>query len=132
MSDRPVSTADESKRALARWYDEMWFPMNFDLVPECVGPTYTRHEAGGTRTITAEEYRDFLKENMSTAEISDARYRLIAEDDHVVAIGSWKFNGQQWDWVQAFRVENGKLVETWLSGIGFDTRWGPDAVRPGT
>ena len=125
-----MTTTQESKAALARWYDEMWFAKNFDLVPECVGPVYTRHEAGGTRTITAEEYRDFLHEHLSTAEISDGRYRLIAEDDHVVAIGSWTFNGQQWDWVQAFRVEHGKLVETWLSGIGLDTSWGPEVIRP--
>jgi predicted SnoaL-like aldol condensation-catalyzing enzyme len=125
-----MSTTEETRAALAKWYDEMWFVKDFDRVPECVGPTYTRHEAGGTRTITAEEYRDFLKAAMVDAEISVGRYRLIAEDDHVVAIGSWVFNGQQWDWVQAFRVEHGKLVETWLSGIGFDTMWGPDAIRP--
>ncbi len=125
-----MSSTEETRAALAKWYDEMWFVKDFDRVPECVGPTYTRHEAGGTRTITADEYRDFLKAAMVDAEISDGRYRLIAEDDHVVAIGSWVFNGQQWDWVQAFRVEHGKLVETWLSGIGFDTMWGPDAIRP--
>jgi hypothetical protein len=125
-----VSSTEASKAALVRWYEEMWFQKNFDLVPECVGPTYTRHEAGGTRTITAEEYRDFLHAAMVDAVITDGRFRLIAEDDHVVAIGSWTFNGQQWDWVQAFRVENDKLVETWLSGIGFDTMWGPDAIRP--
>lgn len=125
-----MSTTEASKAALNRWYDDMWFQKNFDLVPDCVGPSYTRHEAGGTRTITAEDYRDFLKTAMVDAVIADGRYRLIAEDDHVVAIGSWTFNGEQWDWVQAFRVENGKLVETWLSGIGFDTMWGPDAIRP--
>jgi hypothetical protein len=27
------------------------------------------------------------------------------------------------DWVQAFRVEKGKLVETWLSGIGLESKW---------
>lgn len=124
-----MSATEETRAALVRWYDEMWFLKDFDRVPECVGPTYTRHEAGGTRTITADEYRDFLKAAMVDAEISAGRYRLIAEDDHVVAIGSWVFNGQQWDWVQAFRVEHGKLVETWLSGIGFDTMWGPDAIR---
>lgn len=125
-----VDRSAESRAALTRWYDEMWFVKDFARVPECVGPAYTRHESGGTRTITAEEYRDFLVAAMVDAEISDGRYKLIADDDHVVAIGSWVFNGQQWDWVQAFRVENGKLVETWLSGIGFDTLWGPDAIRP--
>lgn len=125
-----MSPTEESRAALVRWYDDMWFPKNFDLVPDCVGPVYTRHEAGGTRTITAEDYRDFLNEHMATVDIVDGRYRLIAEDDHVVAIGSWTLNGEQWDWVQAFRVEHGKLVETWLSGIGTDTRWGPDTIRP--
>ncbi len=126
-----MSSTEASKAALARWYDEMWFKKNFALVPECVGPAYTRHEAGGTRVLTAEEYRDFLLEHMPDVEITDGRYRLIAEDDHVVALGSWTFNGEQWDWVQAFRVEHGKLVETWLTGIGTDTLWGPDAIRTG-
>ena len=65
-----MTTAEESKAALVRWYDEMWFRKNFELVPECVGPNYTRHEPGGTRTITAEEYRDFLVEHMGAVEIA--------------------------------------------------------------
>ena len=27
------------------------------------------------------------------------------------------------DWVQAFRVADGKLVETWLAGLGTDSKW---------
>ena len=39
---------------------------------------------------------------------------LQAELDpaRLAELGSWLFNGQQWDWVQAFRVEDDKLVET--------------------
>ncbi len=99
------------------------------VVPEIAGPIYTRHEANGTRQVTAEEYRDALAGNLSNAVVEDLRYRLIAEDDRVVAIGTWKIDGQQWDWVQAFRVEGGKLVETWLSGINFDGQWGPDVLH---
>ena len=63
-----------------------------------------------------------------------ARERLtgrgeLTEDDRVVAIGTWKIDGQQWDWVQAFRVEGGKLVETWLSGINFAGAWTPDVLH---
>lgn len=123
-----TTTAEASKAVLRRWYDEMWARKNFALVPEIAGPTYTRHEAGGSRTITAEEYRDSLL-GLADAVIEDLRYHLVAEDDRVVAIGSWRFNGQQWDWVQAFRVEGGKLVETWLSGIGTTSEWARDVIH---
>ena len=124
-----MTTAAEAKAVLRRWYDDMWARKDFDLVPELAGPLYTRHEAGGTRVVTAEEYRDALAGSLSEATVEGLRYRLIAEDDRVVAIGTWKIDGSQWDWVQAFRVEGGKLVETWLSGIAFDGTWGDDALR---
>ena len=123
-----MTTAEESKAVLGRWYDDMWAKKDFALVPEIAGPLYTRHEASGSRTVTAEEYRDSLL-GLADAEIADLRYHLIAEGDRVVAIGSWMFNGQQWDWVQAFRVENHKLVETWLTGIAFSANWAPDVIH---
>jgi hypothetical protein len=124
-----MTNAAEAKAVLSRWYDEMWSQKRFDLVPELAGPVYIRHEAGGTRRVTAEEYRDALAGSLSEAVVEDLRYRLIAEDDRVVAIGTWKIDGQQWDWVQAFRVEGGKLVETWLSGINFKGTWGPEVLH---
>ena len=124
-----MTTPAEAKAVLSRWYDEMWSQKNFALVPEIAGPVYTRHEANGTRHVTAEEYRDALAGSLSDAVVEDMRYRLIAEDDRVVAIGTWKIDGQQWDWVQAFRVEGGKLVETWVSGINFNGAWGPEVLH---
>ena len=111
---------DDPKAVLRRWYDEMWSQKNTDLVPELAGPVYVRHESGGTRSLTGEEYRAQLAAIVASWEITDMRYSLISEGDKVVAIGSWKVDGKQMDWVQAFRVEKGKLVETWLSGIGTD------------
>ncbi|MBW2268456.1 MAG: nuclear transport factor 2 family protein [Deltaproteobacteria bacterium] len=110
-------SAEVSKAVMRRWYDEMWSKKNTDLIPELAGPDYVRHEPGGTRSLTAEEYRDQTAKLAADWTISDMRYSLIAEGDKVVAIGSWKLNGQQMDWVQCFRVEKGKLVETWLSGV---------------
>ena len=52
--------AGDARAVLTRWYDEMWARKNFDLVPEIAGPTYTRHEMGGTREVTAAAYRDQL------------------------------------------------------------------------
>jgi hypothetical protein len=113
----------DSKAVMRRWYDEMWSQKNTDLIPELAGPNYVRHEAGGTRTVSAEEYRAQTAAISADWEITDMRYSLISEGDRVVAIGSWKVNGNQMDWVQAFRVEKGKLVETWLSGIGLESKW---------
>ena len=121
-----MSNADP-KAVLRRWYDEMWSKKNTDLIPELAGPIYLRHEMGGTRSVTAEEYRDQTAQIAAGWTITDMRYSLISEGDKVVAIGSWKVNGQQMDWVQAFRVEQGKLVETWLTGLGTGSKW-DDAV----
>ena len=72
---------------------------------------------------------------MTQISVHDLRYSLIAEGDKVCAIGSWVLkgadgtegpfgpDGKQWDWVQVFRAENGRLVETWLSGIGMESNW---------
>ena len=116
-------SAENTKRVLRRWYDEMWSKKNSDLILELVGPVSTRHEMGGTRTVTPEEYRAQTSGFMAQIEITDMRYSLVAEGDKVCAIGSWKVSGKQWDWVQVFRVEDDRLVETWLSGIGMESGW---------
>ncbi len=123
-----MSTTEQTRRVLQRWYDDMWFAANWQLVPELAGPIYTRHETGGTSQVSAEDYQVLVRSVCESMTIADGRYRLIAEGDLVTAIGSWKLDGTQWDWVQAFRVENDKLVETWLSGVGTESNWGPDVV----
>ena len=51
----------------------------------------------------------------------------MAEGDYVTAIGSWKVNGSmQWDWVQTFRIESGKIVETWLPAMATEGKWTAD------
>ena len=123
-------TREEANKALMRrWYDEMWSNFDFDLIPELAGPTYTRHDVRGTRAVTAEQYRDELLPLKDVWSISDFRYFLMAEGDYVTAIGTWKINGEmQWDWVQTFRVEDGKLVETWLPAMATEGQWALDEI----
>ena len=125
------SQEENNKSLMRRWYDEMWQPCNFDLIPELTGPHYTRHDMMGTRTVTGEEYRDSLKMFGATWTIRDFNYFLMSEGNFITSIGSWvveNFDGQgaeaQWDWVQSFRVEDDRLVETWLPAMGgTDTQW---------
>jgi len=121
--------SEDPKAVLRRWYDEMWSQKNGDLILELVGPAYVRHEMGGTRSVTPQEYCEQTKGFMQQVEISDMRYSLVAEGDKVCAIGTWKVNGKQWDWVQVFRVSGGRLVETWLSGIGMESNWTADVYQ---
>lgn len=115
---------EANKALMRRWYDEMWANLDFDLIPELAGPTYVRHDVRGTREVTAEEYRDELVPMKGQWEISDFHYFLMAEGDYVTAIGTWKINGaMQWDWVQTFRVEKGRLVETWLPAMATEGKW---------
>lgn len=123
-----MSTTDETKAVLRRWYDEMWGQQNWRLVTEIAGPTYTRHETGGTTVLSAEEYQAIVQGVCDNMTVSDLVYDLIGEGDRVVALGQWKLDGDQWDWVQAFRVEHGKIVETWLSGIATESNWAPSVV----
>jgi len=124
-----MSKETDNKALMRRWYDEMWAHCNFELIPELAGPHYTRHDPAGTRTVPAEEYRDQLMQSATGWTVSDFHYFLMAEDDYVTSIGTWKVNGEmQWDWVQSFRVERGKLVETWLPAFSTDGRWSSEDV----
>lgn len=124
-----MSQAEANKALMRRWYDEMWANLAFEKIPELAGPSYTRHDIRGTRVVTAEQYRDELMPLKGQWTVSDFHYFLMAEGDYVTAIGSWKINGEmQWDWVQTFRVEGGKLVETWLPAMATEGRWSPDEI----
>ena len=126
---RPGSLTETNKALLRRWYDEMWSQKNFDLIPELAGPTYTRHDPMGRRTVTAEEYRDECQQNFGGSKFSDMTYWLMSEGDYVTAIGSWLHNGdQRWSWGQTFRIEDGRLVETWLPALAIGDSWDAEDV----
>lgn len=124
-----MSTSPESRSVVQRWYHDMWHQQRWELVPELVGTTYTRHESNGTSHVSAEDYQELVRSFCASVTITDQRCELIADGDRVAVIGSWKIDGDQWDWVQVFRVEEGRIVETWVSGIGFESKWGPEAFR---
>jgi hypothetical protein len=73
-----MTREEENKALMRRWYDEMWARLDFALIPELAGPTYTRHDVRGTRDVTAEAYRDELLAVATLWTISDFSYHLIA------------------------------------------------------
>ena len=79
-------------------------------------PCIPQADVSGTIVAIGNQVKDW--------KISHFHYFLMAEADYVTAVGTWRVNGaMQWDWVQTFRIANGKIVETWLPAMSTDGKW---------
>ena len=124
------SIEERNKAVLRRWYDEMFADQRWELMPELAGPRYTRHESTGTFTVTVEDHAKRLSALYGErARANVSSYRLFAEGDMVCVIGTFKgyrqggADQEVYNWVQAFRLENGKIVETWWPGYAKNVEW---------
>ena len=115
--------ADESvlRDLFDRW-ERVWHEGKYDLVPECVGSHYIRHEEAGDRTVTREAY---------AAEIAKVReerpnIRVVVYDHSFKDNRAWFRFAFKWPdpktgeprsraGMQSYRIEAGKLAETWLT-----------------
>ncbi|CAH0990909.1 hypothetical protein SIN8267_01010 [Sinobacterium norvegicum] len=115
-----MNTVATNRATLRRWYDKMWAECDSGLVPKIAGQTYLRHDiTGANNAMTSEQYGEMVGIGTTDSTVIDFSYCLIAQDNYVGSIGRMMFEGdRQWDWVQLFRLEDGKMVETWLPGMG--------------
>jgi len=116
-----------------RW-ERVWHEGRYDLVAECVAQVYNRHDESGTRSVTPEEY---------AAEIAAGRRerpntRFIVYDHAIAGDRAWFRFTRTWTdpstgeartqaGMQIYRVEGGKLAETWLSLHKLGSAW-PDTA----
>jgi hypothetical protein len=116
-----------------RW-ERVWHEGQYDLIPVCVGPNYVRHDEKGDRTMTRDEY---------AAEIAKTRQdrpgnRFVVYDHSFEGNRAWFRFTLKWNdaktgeaharaGMQVYRVEAGKLVETWLMLQPLGSAW-PDTV----
>jgi predicted SnoaL-like aldol condensation-catalyzing enzyme len=132
---RSLAVSDDSTiRDLFDRWERVWHEGKCELVSECVGPRYIRHDEAGTRTVTRDAY---------AAEIAKVREE---RPDIRVVVYDHLFNGDRawfrfaFKWtdpktgesrsragMQSYRIESGKLVETWLSMQPLGSAW-PDAA----
>ena len=110
----------------------VWHEGQYDLVDTCVGPIYIRHDEAGDRTVTREAY---------AAEIAKTRQewpdiRVVVYDHSFKAARAWFRFAFKWTdpktgeprsraGMQAYRIEAGKLAETWLILQPLSSTW-PD------
>jgi hypothetical protein len=115
---------------MERWSNDVWKQGKLELVPELVGPSYVRHGPEGTRTVTPEEY---------AKEIAAMRERIpdIAFTRHDQCVNGnmiwtrWSSTGTDSTTgeagkaagIQIYRLEDGKLVETWIAMHPLGSTW---------
>lgn len=112
---------DANKRLLRRWYDEVHEQRRFaELTPQFCAPIFTLHDATGTFDFTAEEHGQRLADAVAARDAREGRtplvagYRAFSAGDGIGVIATAPGSGP---YVQAWRVENGKFVETWWAGF---------------
>jgi hypothetical protein len=112
-----------------RW-ESVWHEGRYDLVPDCVEPQYIRHDEAGDRTLTREAY---------TAEIAKIRnerptIRVVVYDHLFEGNRAWFRFAFKWTdpatgeprsraGLQSYRIEGGKLAETWLALQPLGSAW---------
>jgi hypothetical protein len=132
-----MSIEAASRDLFDRW-ERVWHGGEFDLIPGCVAPSYVRHDHLGDRTVTPESYAGEL------AKVRADRPGIrVAVYDHAFQ-GNRAWYRFEFRWtdpktglaqtqagMQAYRIEDGKLAETWISLLPVGSTW-PDAVAQAT
>jgi hypothetical protein len=112
-----------------RWL-RVWHEGQYDLIPSCVAPQYIRHDEIGDRIVTPESY---------AAEIAATRtampgLRFVIHDQTFQGDRVWVRSTLRWRdketgeqrtlaAMQVYRVEDGKLAETWLISKPIGSAW---------
>ena len=110
-----------------RW-ERVWHEGQYDLISDCVQPNYIRHDEAGDRTVTREAY---------ATEIANTRQerpdiRVVVYDHSFEGGRAWFRFAFKWTdpktgearsraGMQSYRIEGGKLAETWLMLQPLDT-----------
>lgn len=128
-----------SRERLTSWYENMWGKCDPTLVVSHTFDTYLRHDPSGPATeLTGKQYGAICAVAMQDRQTADFQYFLVSEGEFVGALGRLIFtDGRQWDWVQLFRTQDGRLAETWLPAMGVtepmayprpENTWRKDAI----
>jgi hypothetical protein len=111
-------------------WEQVWHDGQYDLIAACVGDKYIRHDEKGDRTVTRDEYATEIA--LTRKERPDTRFVVY---DHSFADNrAWFRFTLKWSnlktgikhtraGTQLYRIEDGKLVETWLMFQELGSAW---------
>jgi hypothetical protein len=127
-------TEETTLRDLFDRWERVWHEGQYGLISSCIGPNYIRHDEAGDRTVTLAAY---------AAEIAKTRQershlRFVVCDHSFEGNRAWFRFTLKWTdsktsetrtraGMQVYRIEGGKLAETWLQFQPLGSAW-TDAV----
>ena len=121
-----VQTLEE----LFRKWESVWHDARLELVPECVGPTYARHDLQGDRVVSREDYAaELIKVRAARPDIRVLVYEHQLSDERAWFRFAFKWTdpesgeARSQAGIQLYRIENGKLAETWVSLMPLGSSW---------
>ena len=128
----PRTCRDQKARDLFDRWERVWHYGEFNLIPSCVAPTYTRHDHLGDRTVTPESYAGEL----AKVRADRPGIRVAVYDHAFQGKSAWYRFEFRWTdpktdeprtqaGLQCYRIEDGKLAETWISLLPVGSNW-PD------
>lgn len=126
--------AKETVTALLDRWEQVWHEDRHELISDCVAPVYVRHEEAGTRRVTPVEYA----EEILATKRDRPNIRFTVYDHGISDDRAWFRFCMNWNdagsgerrsraGFQVYRIEAGKLAETWVMFFGLGSSW-PDAA----
>jgi predicted SnoaL-like aldol condensation-catalyzing enzyme len=112
-----------------RW-ERVWHQGQLNLVATCVAEHYIRHDESGDRTVTRDAYaKEIAQIQAERPDIRVVVYDHTFEGDWAWFRFSFKWSdrktGEQYSRaaMQSYRIEGGKLAETWLAMMPLGSTW---------
>ena len=112
-----------------RW-ERVWLEGQINLVATCVAEHYTRHDENGDRTLT----RDAYAKEIAHLQAERLNLRVVVYDHTFKDDRAWLRFAFKWSdaktgegysraGMQSYRIEGGKLAESWLSLMPLGSTW---------
>ncbi|MBX3430983.1 MAG: nuclear transport factor 2 family protein [Hyphomonadaceae bacterium] len=128
-----ASPRAEIETLMDRWDIQVWREGRYDLVPDCLNERYVRHEQTGVRAgdriVTREEYTAEIRQLRTLPNLTfEVHERSIVGDRVWTRFTMTWTDGQTGEprsrtGLQEYRIENGKLAETWVLLSPNESHW---------
>jgi hypothetical protein len=126
----------QSVKDLFDHWELVWHEGQFDLAPVCVASHYIRHDEQGDRTVSRDAYAaEIAKTRQERPDIRVVVYDHSFEGDRAWFRFAFKWTDTKTGerrsraGMQSYRVEDGKLAETWLSMQPLGSVWSDVAAQ---
>ena len=118
VPDQALAPMTPEKAVVRKWYESL---ANDRDATSCLTPMIRAHDLMSTDTeLSAIAMQDRWRDLMQQDKATELELFLIQEADFVFAVGRWLLgeDRREWNWVQAFRLQGGKIIEYWITSIG--------------